>query len=146
VTMKTNEFRKQLQDDKIVAAIREAELKTSGEIRVFVSRKNVDDAVVAARSEFIRLGMTKTGERNGVLIFVAPRARQFAVIGDEGIHKHCGDEFWRELAGEMSVHFKDGRFTEGVVAVVRKTGTLLSQHFPRRPDDKNELPDRVERD
>ena len=144
--MKTSEFRERLHDDQIVAAIREAELKTSGEIRVFVSHKTVDDAVTAAQAQFIRLGMTATRERNGVLIFVAPRSHKFAVIGDEGVHKRCGDEFWRQLADEMSGHFKSARFTEGLVLGIRKAGDLLAKQFPRQPDDKNELPDRVEHD
>ncbi|HMP82123.1 MAG TPA: TPM domain-containing protein [Verrucomicrobiota bacterium] len=144
--MKDQEFIKQLEDNRIVNAIRDAELKTSGEIRVVISGKNVDDAVAAAQSEFVRLGMGKTQERNGVLVFVAPRARQFAVIGDEGIHKHCGEDFWRGLAAEMTGQFKDGRYTDGLVAVVRKAGELLALHFPRRADDRNELPDRVQRD
>lgn len=144
--MKTSEFRKRLHDDQIAAAIREAEKKTSGEIRVFVSQKKIDDAVAAAQSAFVGLGMAKTRERNGVLIFVAPLARKFAVIGDEGVHKRCGDEFWRQMADEMSGHFKSSQFNEGIVHAVRKAGELLAQHFPRRPDDRNELPNRVEHD
>jgi uncharacterized membrane protein len=144
--MKTDEFRKHLHDDQIVAAIRDAEMKTSGEIRVFLSHKEVDDAVAAAQVAFVHLGMTKTRERNGVLIFVAPRSHKFAVIGDEGVHKHCGDEFWRQMADEMSGQFKSSEFTQGIVHAVRKAGDLLAQHFPRQPDDRNELPDRVEHD
>jgi uncharacterized membrane protein len=79
-------FAKHLQHDSIVAAIRDTEHKTSGEIRVSVSHKHVDDPVAAAQAEFLRLGMNKSSERNGVLIFVAPRAHKFAVIGDEAIH------------------------------------------------------------
>ena len=81
------QFLNQLRHDDIVAAIRNAEQKTSGEIRVFISHKNVDDPVAAAQSHFERLGMTKTHHRNGILIFVAPRARKFAVIGDTAVHQ-----------------------------------------------------------
>ena len=77
-------FSKHVQHDSIVAAIREAEHKTSGRIRVSISPKHVDEPVVAAQVEFMRLGMDKSPERNGVLIFVAPRSHKFAVIGDEG--------------------------------------------------------------
>jgi len=144
--MKANEFLKQLRHDEIVAAIREAEQKTSGEIRVFVSHKKITDPVEAAQAEFVKLGMTKTRERNGVLIFVAPRTRKFAVIGDEGVHKRCGDEFWEAMAAEMSTHFGKSEFTRGIVHSVRKAGELLAQHFPHRPDDRNELPDRLAHD
>jgi len=144
--MNAKEFLKQLRHDDIVAAIREAESKTSGEIRVFISHKKTEAPVTAAQAAFVRLGMTKTRERNGVLIFVSPRTQKFAVIGDEGVHKRCGDEFWQALAAEMAGHFKKSEFNHGIIHGVRKAVALLAQHFPRRPDDRNELPDRIAHD
>ena len=144
--MKHRDFINQLRHDDIVAAIRAAEKKTSGEIRVFISHKKIADPVAAAQAEFMRLGMTKTHHRNGVLIFVAPPARKFAVIGDEGVHQKCGDEFWRALAEEMTGHFKNSEFSAGILHGIRKAGELLAAHFPPGPGDGNELPDRVEHD
>ena len=144
--MTANEFLNQLRHDEIVGAIRAAELGTSGEIRVFVSRKEIEDALIAAQCEFERLGMRKTQHRNGVLIFVAPRTRKFAVIGDAGVHGHCGNDFWRQVADEMSARFREGGFTDGIVHGVRKAGELLARHFPRERDDRNELPDEVAHD
>jgi len=144
--MKHQAFLKALREDEIVAAIQQAEQKTSGEIRVFVSRKRIETPVMAAQAAFVRLSMTKTRERNGVLIFVAPRTHKFAVVGDEGVHARCGDGFWRRLADEMMGHFKKGEFTEGLVHGVHTAGNLLAQHFPHRPDNRNELPDRVAHD
>ena len=144
--MKTKEFLKQLRHDDIIAAIRKAERKTSGEIRVFVSHKKIEVPVAAARSAFVRLGMAKTRERNGVLIFVSPRTQTFAVIGDEGVHKRCGDEFWEALAAEMTGQFKRSEFSHAIIHGVRKAGELLAQHFPHRPDDRNELPDHIAHD
>jgi uncharacterized membrane protein len=125
-------FAKHLHHDKIVAAIRDAELKTTGQIRVSISNKHMDDPVVAAQAEFLRLGMNKSPERNGVLIFVAPRARNFAVIGDEGVHAKCGDEFWRKLADAMAGHFRKSEFMPGIIHGVQKAGDLLAEHFPRQ--------------
>ncbi len=144
--MTANEFLNQLRHDEIVAAIRAAEMGTSGEIRVFVSHKEIEDALIAAQCEFERLGMRRTKHRNGVLIFVAPRTRKFAVIGDAGIHAHCGNIFWREVADEMSVRFREGEFTAGIIHGVRKAGELLSKHFPHERDDRNELSDEVAHD
>jgi uncharacterized membrane protein len=144
--MKAEGFLKQFRHDDIVAAIREAERKTSGEIRVFVSHKKIADPIAAAQAAFVKMGMTKTAERNSVLIFVAPKTRKFAVVGDEGVHKCCGAEFWQAMAAEMASSFKKSEFTQGIVQGVRKAGELLAQHFPRRPDDRNELPDRVAHD
>lgn len=144
--MNAPEFIQQLRENEIVAAIRAAEQKTSGELRVFISRQeNVADPVAAAQQEFDRLGMTHTRERNGVLIYLAPGPRKFAVIGDTGIHARCGTTFWEQLAESMRARFQAGEFTEGVVQGINRAGELLAVHFPRRPDDTNELPNRVER-
>lgn len=129
---------------RVVTAIGAAEMRTSGEIRVLISRRSASDPVKAAQAQFERLGMTKTAERNGVLIFVAPKSHTFAVIGDTAIHAKCGETFWAQLATAMTAHFKRGEFTEGLVLGIDRAGALLQEHFPRRGDDRNELPDSVE--
>lgn len=144
--MKHKDFLSQLEHDQIVAAIQEAERKTSGELRVFISHKAVGDPVPTAQRHFVRMGMERTRERNGVLLFVAPRSRKFAVIGDVGVHSRCGDEFWRRVAEEMTGYFRRSEFTAGLVHGIRKVGELLAEHFPHRPDDQNELPDDLEHD
>jgi len=123
---------KQLHHENIAAVIRDAESKTSGAIRVLISPKHVDEPVAAAQKEFLRLGLDKSAERNGVLIFVAPRARKFAVIGDEAVHARCGDEFWRQLAEAMSGYFRNGEFSAGIAHGIQKASELLAQHFPRK--------------
>jgi uncharacterized membrane protein len=144
--MTAGKFLKQLHHDEIVAAIREAEQRASGEVRVFISRKPVTNPVEAAQAHFVELRMEKTRDRNAVLIFVAPRARRFAVVGDAGVHERCGESFWKELADEMSGYFVKSEFTSGIVHGVKKAGELLARHFPHRPDDVNELPDDVAHD
>jgi uncharacterized membrane protein len=144
--MKAHEFLTQLQHDAIVKAIGQAEEKTSGEIRVFISHKKPEDAVAAAQKAFEHLGMHKTKEKNGVLIFVAPRVRKFAIIGDSAIHAQCGDEFWKEVAGQISSHFRKGDFTDGILHGISRAGKLLAEHFPRHPGDKNQLSDDIAED
>jgi uncharacterized membrane protein len=144
--MKSHHFLKQLRHDDIVAAIREAEKKTSGEIRVFISHKNIADPVPAAQAHFVEMGMAKTQDRNGVLIFVAPRAHKFAIIGDTGVHARCGDDFWRQVADEMTGHFRKSEFSSGIIHGITRAGELLASHFPRRPGDRNQLPDGIEHD
>jgi uncharacterized membrane protein len=142
--MRTKEFLGKLEHDRIAKAIATAEATTSGEIRVFIQRGNVADAVSDARAQFERLGMTQTRERNAVLIFVAPRAQKFAVIGDRGVYEKCGEPFWQTLTQAMRPHFEAQHFTDAIVHAVREAGSLLTQHFPRRPDDRNELSNAVE--
>src|SRR5213078_794776 len=104
--MRTREFLTKLEHDRIVQAIREAEMKTSGEIRAFIQRgKLKSDPLVAAQRKFHRLDMHKTRERNAVLIFVAPRVHKFAVIGDKAIHEKCGDQFWQRVAPQCTIAF-----------------------------------------
>ena len=130
--MHPRHFSKHLQHEKIVASIRHAERKTSGEIRVVITPKHVEDPVAAAQIEFMRLEMNVSRERNGVLIFVAPRSHKFAVIGDEAVHAKCGDEFWRKLVDAMSGYFRKSEFTRGIIHGVQKAGELLAEHFPHR--------------
>jgi len=106
--MKTRQFIAQVDRQRIETAIRDAEAQTSGEIRVVIHHRPVEDAVAFARQEFSRLGMQATRERNAVLVLIAPESQQFAVIGDEGVHRKCGDVFWRELAEAMTLPFKQG--------------------------------------
>jgi uncharacterized membrane protein len=142
--METKSFLKRLDHDRIARAISTAESRTSGEIRVYVQHGKLGDVILEAQKQFEKLGMTATRERNAVLIFVAPRAQKFAVVGDSGIHARCGNEFWERVVAAMRVHFKAENFTDAVVHAIEQAGELLASHFPRRPDDRNELPNRVE--
>jgi uncharacterized membrane protein len=142
--MRSKEFLSKLEHDRIVHAIREAEFKTSGEIRVFVQRGKLNvDPLVAAQKKFHQLGMHKTRERNAALIFVAPRAHKFAVVGDKAIHEKCGDEFWQRIVDGMRAHFQNERFSDALVEAIKEIGNLLAVHFPKTLENANELPDDV---
>ncbi|MBI5543130.1 MAG: TPM domain-containing protein [Deltaproteobacteria bacterium] len=135
----------QLVDEDLVRrAIAQAELRTSGEIRVSVSTFFWGSVERTARQAFERLGMTATRERNGVLLFVVPSRRRFAVLGDVGIHQKVGDELWRKVSAEVSGHFREGDFTGGLVRAIELVGEELGRHFPRGPEDVNELSDELD--
>lgn len=143
--MRTQQFLRQLDHKEIVRAIKKAEGATSGQIRVFVQRGEfADDALPRAQQRFAALKMEKTKERNAVLIFVAPRARKFAVVGDVGVHEKCGAEFWEHLVEAMRAHFQREEFSDAIIHGVREVGKLLAAHFPRTGDTINELPDEIE--
>lgn len=142
--MRTREFLNRLEHDRIIQAIRDTESKTSGEIRVLIQRgKLKSDPFVAAQRKFHRLGMHKTRDRNGVLIFVAPRVHKFAVVGDNAIHEKCGDEFWQHIVDKMRTRFQSERFSDALVEALKEIGTVLARHFPKTSADTNELPDDV---
>jgi uncharacterized membrane protein len=130
--------------ERIVAAIAAAERGSSGEIRVHVTRRVPENLEERAARRFQLLGMTKTAERNGVLIYIAPRARQFRILGDAAIHEKCGAEFWTEVASAMEASFRKGEFTEGVVRGVERVGEVLGRHFPRKSGDRNELTNTID--
>jgi uncharacterized membrane protein len=142
--MHTKEFLGRLDHKRISCAIATAEAQTSGEIRVYIQRGEVsEDPLEFGQKKFVELGMTKTSERNAILILVAPRSRKFSVIGDEGIHKKCGSEFWQQLVDTMRAHFQREEFTDALVEAIDSGGRLLAQHFPRQDNDRNELPDEI---
>ena len=142
--MRTKEFLSKLEHDQIVQAIRDAESNTSGEIRVYIQRGKLDvDPLIAAQKKFHRLGMNKTPERNAVLIFVAPRAHKFAVVGDKAIHQKCGEQFWQRLVDKMREHFRNEKFSHALVEAIEETGKALASHFPKRSTPSHELPDEI---
>jgi uncharacterized membrane protein len=142
--MRTKEFLGKLEHDRIADAIREAESKTSGEIRVYIQRGKLNtDPLISAQRKFHRLGMHKTRERNAVLIFVAPRVHKFAVVGDRAIHEKCGDQFWQRVATAMHHCFRQQKFTDGIGGAITVIGDALAQHFPKTSSDTNELADDV---
>ncbi len=132
--------------DRIVQAIASAEGRTSAEIRVHVTRRVPKDLEERALRRFHLLGMTKTAERNGVLIYIAPRARKFRVLGDVAIHEKAGQDFWTGVAGALEERFRKGEFTEGVLDAIGRVAEKLARHFPRRPDDRDELPNTLDVD
>lgn len=142
--MKPKIFITQLDDAKIVETIAKAELRTSGEIRVFISSDEVTNPLEEAKRQFTRMGMEKTAERNGVLIFIAPKSQKFAIIGDTAVHAKCGNDFWNSEANQMRALFKEDKFTEALLLAIRDVGSALERHFPCRKDDRNELPNELE--
>jgi uncharacterized membrane protein len=140
-------FIAQLDDAAVVEAIREAERRSSGEIRVCVSHRVVTDPLVEAEAAFQRLGMTASAQRNGVLIFIAPGSRRFAILGDVGVHRACGDGLWDEARQALTAAFQAERWTAGVVEAIRLVGDRLARWFPPgSAPDRNELPDEVARE
>jgi uncharacterized membrane protein len=135
----------QVDAARVKEAIRRAELVTSGEIRVSVARLFWGNVYAAAARAFDRLGMHRTRRRNGVLFFVVPARRRFAVLGDSGIHEKVGQAFWEKVTGAMGELFRAGEFTEGLVRGIEMVAAELRSHFPYDPaTDTNELPDDVD--
>ncbi|HPS63629.1 MAG TPA: TPM domain-containing protein [Bacteroidales bacterium] len=135
-------FSAQEQED-IRQAIMNAELDTSGEIRIHIEDEVKGDVMDRAAFLFGKLGMTRTELRNGVLIYLAVKNRRFAILGDSGINRVVPDNFWDDVKALMLKHFRENRFTDGLVEAIGASGKLLKKHFPRSQNDVNELPDDI---
>lgn len=131
------------EEERIIQAIRKAELNTSGEIRVHIEADAEGDILDIAAKTFHRLGMHETKARNGVMIFLAPERKEFAIIGDQGINDVVSENFWDTERDLMQGQFRMGQFCEGICLAIQQVGAKLKQFFPYQSDDENELPDEI---
>ena len=149
--MKTPLIYKFLNDDELLRIsnkIKEEEKKTAGEIcvsikehRSFLQRKKTVRKL--AEEEFFKLGIDKTRDKTGILIFFLLEAREFHILADEGIHKKVPDNTWDSIKDEMQSHFLEGKFSTGIIHGIDRVGKILSEKFPVKPDDTNEISNRV---
>lgn len=138
-----NKFFSQEEKLKIVKAIQEAEKETSGEIRLHLERKVKKDVYQRAEEVFNKIGMWKTEQRNGVIIYLATGNQKFAILGDKGIDDAVPENFWVDIVSEMTSNFKKGQFCEGMCQGISKIGEKLKLFFPYQANDINELPDDI---
>jgi uncharacterized membrane protein len=133
------------EKNQIVAAIREAEQQTSGELRVYVeSHCRFVDPLDRAAEVFWILKMEHTEARNGVLVYVAVKDRQLAIYGDKGIHEKVGEAFWTAEVNKIISQFQRDGYADAIVKMVLDIGAALKFHFPYdRKTDVNELPDDI---
>lgn len=133
------------ESERIVAAIREAEKATSGEVRVFIERKNpLVSSLERAAEVFYELKMQETDHRNGVLLYLATDHHEVALFGDEGIHQALGSAWWEKEVQEMLQYFKQHDLPTGMVNCIGHVGRALQEKFPYDTGaDRNELPDEI---
>lgn len=134
----TEQQQKQVQD-----AIAQAELNTSGEIRVHIDKRCKEEPMKMAIAVFEKLGMHKTEQRNAVLFYLAMDDKKLAILGDKGINEAVPTNFWDEIRDLMVSHFKKGEFTEGLSKGIVMAGEQLKTAFPYQSDDTNELSNEI---
>lgn len=131
------------EKEQIMAAVREAEKNTSGEIRLHLEYKVKGEVFGHAKRVFQKIGMTRTAQRNGVLIFMATKNKKFAVLGDVGINEKVPEGFWHDVGEIMEKHFKQNRFAEGICEALLRIGIKLKEYFPCKKNDQNELSNNI---
>lgn len=147
MVMTRRKLLRRLDCARIKEAIEQAEQHTSGEICVSIASLFWGDAEKAADKAFARLGMTRTTQRNGVLLFVVPTRRKLIILGDRGIHEKVGLEFWQRIVALVTERFRADDFTGGLVQGIAEIGAQLSTHFPYHvTSDVNELPNEIDFD
>ncbi|MBI5730079.1 MAG: TPM domain-containing protein [Ignavibacteriales bacterium] len=134
---------------RISNQIKEMEKNTSGEIRVAVKEKKSffdrrKQIRQLAEKEFYKLNMHNTRDKTGILLYLLLNERQFYILADQGIHKKVGDETWHKVRDEIQNHFQNGNFCDGLIWGIERVGKILSNHFPIKSGDTNELSNKVE--
>ena len=141
--MSVQNFFSEAEKKQIVEAIEEAELNTSGEIRLHVEGSCKSDVLDRAAYIFEKLGMHKTELRNGVLFYLAVTDHKFAILGDAGINAKVPANFWDEIKETVIAGFRKGKYADGLSKGIQKTGEKLKAEFPYQSDDKNELSNEI---
>ncbi len=121
-------------------AIAQAELQTSGEIRVHIDNRCKEAVLDRAAFLFEELEMHQTEARNGVLIYLALQDKKLAILGDAGINAKVPADFWNRIKTEMIQSCAEGKYVDAIVSAVLNAGEQLKAHFPYQSDDENELP------
>ena len=131
------------EKEVIKSAVKEAELNTSGEIRVHIDNHCKEEVMDRAAWWFEKLKMQKTAQRNGVLFYLAVKDHKFAILGDGGINAVTQDDFWDQIKEKMLASFMEGEFANGLKEGILMAGEALKSHFPYQDDDINELSDEI---
>lgn len=131
------------EQKRILAAIEEAEDRTSGEIRLHLENFCPGNEVHVASRIFTTLGMHKTAERNGVLIYIATVSHKIAIVGDKGIYEKLGSTYWESMVNELISEFKAHHHADALVACIKDLGEKLARYFPVKGDDKDELTNEI---
>jgi uncharacterized membrane protein len=128
---------------RLLEKIGQIENRSSGEVRLHVTDRRVKDTLEAARKTFTALGITRTRRRNGVLVFLSLPSRTFAIVGDEGIDRVTGPQYWESLRDTMAKRFSAGSYADGLLDILDRVEAVLVEHFPYEEGDVDELPDDI---
>jgi uncharacterized membrane protein len=125
------------------AAIKQAERRSSAEVKVVLARHCWGDIKAKAHRIFRDWGLDRTAQRNCVLLLFVVANREFLIYGDEGIHSQVGADFWNDVRDEMAEAFRRDECGAGIARGVQRIGEKLAQYFPWQRDDVDEIPDEI---
>ncbi len=133
---------------RISNKIKEMEKNTAGEIRISIKEKKSfwqrnKTIKQLAEEEFYRLGVDKTRDSTGILMFLLLGERQFYILADKGINEKVEQSTWDSIKNKMQEMFSCGEFCKGILYGIEEVGKILSIHFPVKQNDKDELSNRI---
>ena len=140
---KVEDFLTSQEEQQVIAAIKDAEKNTSGEIRVHIEKSNETPPLERAKEVFYHLKMEETRLQNGVLFYIAVENRQFAIYGDRGIYRQTKLDFWDAEKELVLQYFLEKENAKGLIIAIEKVGEKLKKLFPYTTDDANELPNEI---
>ncbi|MEQ1878469.1 MAG: TPM domain-containing protein [Bdellovibrionia bacterium] len=118
--------------------------KTDWALRVLTPNADLyAQAFARAKNEFWGAGLQKTDGSTGVLLFVSKAEHWAVVLADKSIADKLPPETWKSVVDALIGGIKNGDIAKGYVDAIEKTGAILAEHFPIRPQDKNELPNKL---
>ena len=112
--------------------------------RRLLSRRRVDEAVLQrSLAIFTAEGLHQTRDHTGILIFVSLLEHEVEVLADRGINEKVPQGTWDEVVGIVTAGLKSSQGGDAFCKAIERCGAVLSEHFPRSPDDKDELSNRL---
>ena len=125
------------------------ERNTVGEIVLsFRNKKSLLEKLYSnhelAMKDFDKLGVYKTKERTGVLIFLIFEEHYFDIVADEGIYAKIPDDTWNKIEDRLKEEFRSKNYCGGVLALINEIGGVLANEFPTRAGADND--DEIDRE
>jgi uncharacterized membrane protein len=140
---KPEQFLTEAETAAVNSAVKEAERRTSAELKVVLARHCWGDLKTKAHKVFRELGLEHTEQRNCVLILLVTTNREFLIYGDEGIHAKVGQSLWDDVQLGMQEAFGRGKLGEGIAFGLRRIGDKLAQYFPHQRNDVDEISNEI---
>ena len=134
------------EEDKIhlVNLIKSTEEATSCEIKIHINDTCKESALERAIMLITKLGLDRTKNRTGIILYLAVKDKKFAIAGDIGIHKRLPNHSWHDLKDEAISYFKEEKYLEGFSNCLKKLATIVKAEFPENKNENvNEISDEI---
>lgn len=112
--------------------------------RRLISKRRIDEAVhLRSLAAFTAQGLHYTRGHTGILILASLLEHRVEVLADRGINEKVPPRTWDEVVNILTMGLKSGDACAAFCAAIERCGDILAMHFPRQPDDRDELEDKL---